>query len=114
MARDRSTGMQDRSAWARVAEGPKYLRGRDYSHLIEFRRPCSTCGEPFSIYVTRRIADGEADTNSFGLVNCEAHRYARMARRYAEPPQTMAELREENHQLRAIVDAQARKMPWEV
>jgi hypothetical protein len=111
MARDRSTGMQDRSAWTRVAEGPKYLRGRDYLHLIEFRRPCSTCGEPFSIFVTRRIADGEADTNSFGLVNCDAHRRTRKDK--GEAPQTMAELRTENRRLRALVDAQARKMPWE-
>lgn len=112
MARDRLTGMQDRSAWTRVAEGSKYLRGRDYSHLIEFRRPCSTCGEPFSIFVTRRIADGEADTNSFGLVNCEAHRRTRKGN--AEPPQTMAELREENRRLHAVIETQARKMPWEV
>lgn len=111
MARDRSTGMQDRSAWTRVAEGPKYLRGRDYSHLIEFRRPCSTCGEPFSIYVTRRIADGGADTNSFGLINCDAHRRARKGN--AELPQTMAQLREENRRLRAVIEAQTRKMPWE-
>jgi hypothetical protein len=111
MARDRSTGMQDRSAWTRVAEGPKYIRGRDYSHLIEFRRPCSTCGEPFSIFVTRRIADGGADTNSFGLVNCDAHRRARKGS--AAPLQTMAELREENRRLRAMVDAQAKRMPWE-
>jgi hypothetical protein len=112
MARDRTTGMQDRSAWSRVAEGPKYLRGRDYSHLIEFRRLCSTCGEPFSIFVTHRIADGGADTNSFGLVNCDAHRRTRNGK--GEAPQTMAELRAENRRLRAVIEAQAKRMPWEI
>jgi hypothetical protein len=42
--------------------------------LTEFKRPCGVCGNKFSIYVTRRIADGHADSNAFGLVNCELHR----------------------------------------
>ena|ERR1700720_3170241 len=67
----------DRSEWERVAEGPRFLQGRSYKHLIEFRRPCKACGEPFSIYVTEKIADEHADSNSFGLVNCPEHRRGR-------------------------------------
>jgi len=67
-------GMHDRSPWERCGESPKWVRGRSHLTLTEFRRPCGACGKEFSIYVTRKIADGHADSNAFGLVNCELHR----------------------------------------
>ncbi len=33
-----------------------------------------TCEKLFSIFVTAKIANGHADSNSFGLKNCEEHR----------------------------------------
>lgn len=66
--------MHDRSAWTRTAAGPVRIKNKTYDNLIEFKRPCNACGKPFSIYVTEKIASGRADTNSFRLVNCEAHR----------------------------------------
>lgn len=66
--------MHDRSEWERCGEGPRHLKGRSYKNLVEFRRPCKTCGTPFSIFVTPRIAEGIADTNSFALRNCDLHR----------------------------------------
>lgn len=66
--------MHDRSGWEQMAAGPRYIKGRNYKALVEFRRPCKTCSESFSIFVTDRIAAGFADTNSFALRNCENHR----------------------------------------
>lgn len=66
--------MHDRSHWERKGEGPRYLKGRNYKKLVEFTRPCKSCGQPFSIFVTAPIAEGFKDTNSFALVNCEMHR----------------------------------------
>lgn len=66
--------MRDRTAWTRCAPGSQKIRGKKYKNLIEFTRPCQACNKPFSIFVTQRIADGEADTNNFGLRNCEEHR----------------------------------------
>lgn len=64
-------GMHDRSPWERCGESPRY---GFHMKLTEFRRPCGVCGNKFSIHVTRKIADGHADSNAFGLVNCELHR----------------------------------------
>ena len=64
--------MHDRSEWTRTGITVPYAKGKKY--MIEFRRPCKQCGEPFPIFVTDRIASGAADSNSFALVNCEAHR----------------------------------------
>jgi hypothetical protein len=66
--------MHDRSAWTKAGSGPQTINGKSYKNLVEFKRPCATCGEPFSIFVTNRIASGHADSNSFGLKNCEQHR----------------------------------------
>lgn len=66
--------MHDRTAWERRGEGPRFLRGKNHPKLTEFTRACKTCGEPFSIFVTAKIADGLADSNNFALVNCELHR----------------------------------------
>lgn len=71
--------MQDRSAWIRGPSGPTTIGTRKYNNLTKFTRACATCGEPFSIYVTQRIADGQADSNNFALKNCEAHRQSRRA-----------------------------------
>jgi hypothetical protein len=66
--------MHDRSKWERGHSGPQTINGKGYKNLTEFKRPCVACGELFSIFVTSKIAAGHADSNSFGLVNCEAHR----------------------------------------
>src|SRR5437868_13201993 len=71
--------MHDRSEWTRGPSGPQTIKTasgkmRTYANLAEFKRPCATCGELFSIYVTPKIAAGHADSNSFGLKNCEKHR----------------------------------------
>lgn len=58
--------MKDRASWE--------LGATDHRNLVEFSRPCATCGVVFSIFVTQRIASGMADTNNFGLRNCEKHR----------------------------------------
>jgi hypothetical protein len=105
----------DRSAWERVTEGPRFfLQCRSYKHLIEFRRPCKTCGESFSIFVTQKIADERADSNSFGLVNCELHRRGRIPKPdvYAAERELRAEVEKllaENERLKN----NQRKMPWE-
>lgn len=65
--------MQDRKEWVRCEGGPVKLKGKIYPNLVEFRRNCATCNEPFSIHVTQKIANG-ADSHSFGLKNCEKHR----------------------------------------
>lgn len=66
--------MHDRTAWTRGPAGPKIIGRRTYSNLVEFSRKCASCGGPFSIFVTNKIAEGHADSNSFGLKNCEMHR----------------------------------------
>lgn len=66
--------MHDRTEWRQGQEGTKVINGRSYKNLTEFTRPCAACGERFSIFVTEKIALGHADSNSFGLKNCEAHR----------------------------------------
>jgi hypothetical protein len=66
--------MQSREGWTRGEPGPKSIKGKTYKNLIEFTRECSACAKPFSIFVTSKIADGGADSNSFGLKNCEEHR----------------------------------------
>lgn len=71
--------MHDRSEWTKGDGGPKTIKNRTYKDLVEFTRPCATCGQPFSIFVTKRIASGHADSNSFALKNCEAHRRNKMA-----------------------------------
>lgn len=62
----------DRTGWARTGVTKPYGRGR--KQQIEFSRYCAKCGVPFSIFVTERIASGEAGTNSFGLRTCTEHR----------------------------------------
>ena len=71
--------MHDRSEWTRGTPGPKTIKGREYKNLVEFTRSCTTCGEPFSIFVTQKIANGHADSNSFALKNCDKHRRNRSA-----------------------------------
>lgn len=120
--------MHDRTDWERGGEGPRYIKGRNYPKLVEFKRPCKTCGESFSIYVTSRIADGFADTNSFALRNCEIHRRgtgnveteALRAKDsvMSEELQGMygieRELRAENAALKAeMAKDKPKKLPWE-
>jgi hypothetical protein len=71
--------MHDRSEWRRGEVGPVTIGKKTYKNLIEFTRNCQTCNEPFPIYVTSKIANGHADSNSFGLKNCPAHRRNRTA-----------------------------------
>jgi hypothetical protein len=66
--------MQNREGWTRAEDGPKVIKGKTYRNLVEFTRACSVCDAPFSIFVTSKIADAKADSNSFGLRNCESHR----------------------------------------
>lgn len=66
--------MHDRTEWTRASSGPQTIKGKTYRSLVEFKRPCATCNEPFSIFVTEKIASAHADSNSFALKNCEAHR----------------------------------------
>jgi len=71
--------MNDRTLWTRGRTGDFDLkthngRMKKYRNLTEFTRTCQTCGKPFSIHVTPKIAAGEADSNNFGLKNCEEHR----------------------------------------
>lgn len=66
--------MHDRTGWTRGKSGAQVIRGRTYDNLVEFYRTCANCEKPFSIFVTAKIAAGHADSNSFGLKNCEAHR----------------------------------------
>lgn len=71
--------MHDRNDWIRGQSGEIKIKNRTYKNLVEFTRPCVTCQQRFSIFVTKKIADGHADSNSFGLKNCEAHRRSRPA-----------------------------------
>jgi hypothetical protein len=71
--------MHDRTGWERGEIGAVVIKGKRYPKLVPFTRPCATCGQNFSIFVTEKIADGHADSNSFGLKNCEDHRRNRTA-----------------------------------
>lgn len=67
--------MRDRKDWVRDTTTDEHKVGnRTYKNLVRFSRSCATCAQPFSIFVTTKIADGNADSNSFGLRNCEKHR----------------------------------------
>lgn len=71
--------MHNRTEWTRGATGTHVIKNnkgvpKEYKNLTEFSRKCVTCDAPFSIYVTSKIAAGHADSNSFGLKNCELHR----------------------------------------
>lgn len=66
--------MHDRTEWTRGTANEVKVKNRTYKNLVEFSRPCATCEKPFSIFVTKKIADGHADSNSFGLKNCPDHR----------------------------------------
>lgn len=71
--------MHDRTEWSRGRTGDFELltrtgKKKSYKNLTEFTRRCATCDKPFAIYVTSKIAAGQADSNSFGLKNCEEHR----------------------------------------
>lgn len=126
--------MRDRSAWTRGQAGAKVIHGKKYKDLTEFHRPCASCGKHFSIFVTERIAIGHADSNSFGLKNCEDHRRSpgnnltvnadndglRMANSVMRQEleglyRQVAELtlRLAKYELPAAVKAEANKMPWE-
>lgn len=93
--------MHDRTGWTRGATGEVKLmiKGREktYKNLVEFKRPCASCGELFAIYVTPKIANEQADSNSFGLKNCEKHR--RSSIRDVQPE--LEKLRMENNTMRA-------------
>lgn len=67
--------MRDRTDWVRdTSDEPIKVGKKTYKNLVRFSRACATCAQPFSIQVTRKIADGLADSNNFGLRNCEKHR----------------------------------------
>lgn len=57
--------MRDRTAWEKGATGPQTINGHTYKNLTRFTRLCAVCGEPFSIFVTAKIAAGQADSNSY-------------------------------------------------
>lgn len=66
--------MRDRTIWEKGVTGPQTINGHTYKNLTRYTRRCVSCGEPFSIFVTAKIAAGHADSNSFGLTTCEKHR----------------------------------------
>lgn len=131
--------MRDRSDWIKGATGSQTINGRPYPNLTAYTRPCATCNKPFSIYVTGKIASGRADSNSFGLRNCEEHRrnksaadsagtealvtanntmrdeltglYARVKEMFEELQ--VAKARLATYELQGAMKAQAHKMPWE-
>ncbi len=71
--------MRDRTPWTQKPDtGPIRLGRKTYKNLVEFTRPCATCAEEFSIFVTAVVADGRSDSNSFGLINCEKHRKSKL------------------------------------
>lgn len=90
-----------RHGWERGASGEVKLKGRTYKDLTEFKRPCATCGNYFSIFVTAKIAEGRADSNSFGLRNCEEHR--RLPVPKADSPE-LEQLRMENRTMKEELD----------
>jgi len=125
--------MHDRSEWTRGATGPVTLKGKKYKELVQFSRPCATCTEPFAIYVTKVIASGKADSNSFGLKNCAMHRrnkvgaeigdeYSQVVTERNEAWELNTDLMSQNADLRrrlatyelpAAMAAAQNKMPWE-
>jgi len=100
--------MRDRTEWTRGANG----LGRK-KNLVEFLRQCATCGAPFSILVTKRIADGEADSNSFGLKNCEEHRRSNAAARNAEEELAILKQRDKE-QFAEIQELKAKLAAFEI
>lgn len=96
---DEKKTVHDRSAWRRGASGAQTIKGRNYKNLVEFTRPCASCSEPFAIYVTPRIADGHADSNSFALKNCEKHRRG-LRSEHDSISAEVVQLRTENRNLR--------------
>lgn len=101
--------MRDRTEWT---------RGADTKKVVEFSRPCVTCGKPFSIFVSKRIASGDADSNSFGLKNCEAHRRGKPVERDLKAELAILQQRDkeqfaEIQALRAELHGLKNKLPWE-
>jgi len=92
--------MQNRDGWARTADGPKVVKGKTYKNLVEYTRLCSVCSESFSIFVTKKIALGHADSNSFGLRNCEKHRRSKLQATNSE----LSDLRTANVTMKAELD----------
>lgn len=83
--------MRSREGWTKIAEsGPIKLKRKTYKNLVEYRRPCATCTEPFSIFVTAIVADERADSNNFGLRNCELHRHNKVTGGAVEEKTQMA------------------------
>ena len=127
--------MHDRSEWTEGTTGDHRIGKRKYNNLTEYSRPCKTCGARFSIFVTKKIADGFADSNSFGLKNCEKHRRGGGTPKNVQENDTvnlvnttmkkeLEAVYRENAELRARMAkyelqpameraAQAHKMPWE-
>lgn len=126
--------MHDRSEWTKLADGPKTIGKKTYSNLTEFARPCVTCGKPFSIFVTKKIASGHSDSNSFALKNCPEHRRNKtsgdvfsntvLQQTCADQEKQIAELVSENELLKARLAkyelpaalqavAAENKMPWD-
>jgi hypothetical protein len=104
--------MRDRTGWTRGAAD----LGRK-KNLVEFSRPCATCGKPFSILVTKKIASGKADSNSFGLKNCEEHRRGTAPKRDLEAEIAILQKRDkelfaENMALKAKLAALEKLFPW--
>lgn len=118
--------MRDRSEWRQGVTGPVQIGRKRYPRLAEFSRPCVACKQRFSIYVTEKIAEGLADSNNFGLKNCEEHRRGGnpaeldslrskdkvMSDELSGLYETIRELRERlaKHELRTST---REKMPWE-
>lgn len=100
--------MRDRTDWTRTAAG----LGRK-KNLVQFVRRCDACGNPFSILVTERIASGEADSNSFGLKNCEEHRRSNAAARNAEEELAVLKQRDKE-QFAEIQELKARLAAFEI
>lgn len=122
--------MRDRSEWKRGDTGPVKVGKKKYPRLTEFSRPCATCKKPFSIYVTEKIAEGLADSNNFGLKNCEEHRRDGnpveldnlrskdkvMSDELSGLYETIRELKERlaQYELRPAMEAAKGRMPWEI
>lgn len=91
--------MHNRDVWTRGESGPKEIKGKTYKNLVEFSRKCASCSEPFSIFVTQHIASGKADSNSFGLVNCEQHRRNKSNANVADLEMQLQAERVKNHMI---------------
>lgn len=121
--------MHDRTAWTRGTTGPHKIKNKTYNNLVQFTRKCASCENTFSIFVTPKIADGHADSNSFGLKNCAEHRRQSIPR--AGDETELATLRMANKVMKQELDglyerlaqyelpaamrnhAAQTKMPWE-